>query len=147
MLNVVVTLYQRCGNVLTTSESNLVATSETDVGTALIFDSATTLWHRQQRRCNNVVITSLCQLGKSCPKYYDRNIAFHKSLENRCRSRCSSSQYSRKGLEGKLQTESSWLRINKVFFSDTLKRKKLQSMGDNSKKVSLTASQVKLIQY
>ena len=49
MLNVVATLQQRCGNV--------------DVGTTLIFDRATTLWQRQQRRCDNVVTTSLCQLG------------------------------------------------------------------------------------
>ena len=57
MLNVVATLQQRCGNVL--------ITSETDVGTTLIFDHVTTLWQRQQRRCNNVVTTLLCQLGPS----------------------------------------------------------------------------------
>ena len=54
MLSVVATLQQRCGNVL--------ITSETDVGTTLIFDSATMLWQRQQRRCD-VATTSLCQLG------------------------------------------------------------------------------------
>ena len=43
MLNVVVTLQQRCGNVLITSESDFVTTSETDVGTNLIFDRVTTL--------------------------------------------------------------------------------------------------------
>ena len=63
MLNVVVTLQQRCGNVLITSESNVVTTSETDVGTTLIFDRVTTLWQRQQQRCDNVATTSLCQLG------------------------------------------------------------------------------------
>ena len=65
MLNVVATLQQRCGNVLITSESNVVTTSETDVSTTLIFDRVTTLWQRQQRRCNNVVTTSLCQLGNN----------------------------------------------------------------------------------
>ena len=43
ILNVMATLQQRCGNVLITSESNAVTTSETDVGTNLIFDRATTL--------------------------------------------------------------------------------------------------------
>ena len=62
MLNAVKTLQQRCGNVLITSESNVVTTSETDVGTTLIFNRATTLWQRQQRRCDNVVTTWLCQL-------------------------------------------------------------------------------------
>ena len=51
MLNVVVTLQQYCGNVLIMSESDFVTTSETDVGTTLIFDRVTTLWQRQQRRC------------------------------------------------------------------------------------------------
>ena len=63
ILNVMATLQQRCGNILITSESNAVTTSETDVGTNLIFDRATTLWQRQQRRCDNVITTSLCQLG------------------------------------------------------------------------------------
>ena len=63
MLNVMATLQQRCGNILITSESNIVTTSETDVGATLIFDRATTLSQRQQRRCHNVVTTSLCQLG------------------------------------------------------------------------------------
>ena len=56
MLNVVVTLQQRCGNVLITSESNVVTTSETDVGTTVIFDCAT--------RCDNVnkdAVTTLSQ--------------------------------------------------------------------------------------
>ena len=43
MLNVVATLQQRCGNVLITSENDVVNTSETDVGTSLIFDHAITL--------------------------------------------------------------------------------------------------------
>ena len=63
MLNLVATLQQRCGNVLISSESNLVTTSETDVGTTLIFHRATTLWQRQQGRCDNVVTTLLYQLG------------------------------------------------------------------------------------
>ena len=66
MLNVVATLQQRCGNVLITSESDAVTTSETDIGTTLIFDRVTTLWQCQQRRCDKVVTTSLCQLGNSC---------------------------------------------------------------------------------
>ena len=60
MLNVVMTLQQRCGNVLITSESEVVTTSETDFGTTLIFDRTRTLWQRQERRCDNVVTTSLC---------------------------------------------------------------------------------------
>ena len=63
MLNVVATLQQYCGNVLITSKSNAVTTSETNVGTTLIFGRNTTLWQRQQLRCDNVVTTSLCQLG------------------------------------------------------------------------------------
>ena len=55
MLNFVATLQQRRGNVFIKSES--------DVGTTLIFDGTATLWQRQQRRCDNVVTTSLCQLG------------------------------------------------------------------------------------
>ena len=55
-------LWRRWGNVLTTLESDVVTTSETYVGTTLIFDRVTT-WQRQQRRCDNVVTTSLCQLG------------------------------------------------------------------------------------
>ena len=41
----------------------VVATTEADVGTTLIFDRATTLCQRQQRRYHKVVTTSLCQLG------------------------------------------------------------------------------------
>ena len=63
MLNVVETLQQRCDNVLITSESDVVAKSENDIGTTLIFDRVLTLWQRQQWRCDNVVTTSLCQLG------------------------------------------------------------------------------------
>ena len=63
MLNVMATLQQRCGNVLITLESNVVTTLETDVGTTLIFYRITMLRQRQQRRCDNVVIMSLCQLG------------------------------------------------------------------------------------
>ena len=48
MLNVV--LWQLCGNVLISSESNVVTTSETDVSTTVIFNRATKLWQRQQRR-------------------------------------------------------------------------------------------------
>ena len=52
MLNVVATLQQRCGNVLITSESDVVTTSETNVGITLIFEPChnvvTTL---SQRRC------------------------------------------------------------------------------------------------
>ena len=44
MLNIVATLQQRCGNVLITSESEIVTTSETNVNTTLIFDPVTTLW-------------------------------------------------------------------------------------------------------
>ena len=62
MLNVVATLQQRCGNVLITSESDVVTASETDVGTALIFDHATALRQHQQRHCDNIVAASLCQL-------------------------------------------------------------------------------------
>ena len=40
---VVAMLQQRCCNVLITSESDVVTKSETDVGTTLIFDRATTL--------------------------------------------------------------------------------------------------------
>ena len=43
ILNVVATLQQRCGNVLITLENDVVTTSETDVGTTLIFDHATML--------------------------------------------------------------------------------------------------------
>ena len=53
MLNVVATLQLRCGNVLITLESGVVTTSETDIGTTLIFD-----------RCDNVnndVVTTLSQ--------------------------------------------------------------------------------------
>ena len=63
MFNVVAVLQQRCGNVLITSESDAVTTLETVIDTTLIFDRATTLWQRQQRRCDNVVTTSLCQLS------------------------------------------------------------------------------------
>ena len=56
---------QRCGNVLITSESDVVTTLETDVMTTLIFDRATTLWQRQQRRCDNVAKKSLYQLGNN----------------------------------------------------------------------------------
>ena len=62
MLNVVAMLQQRCGNVLITSESDVVITSETDVDTTLIFDryhnvvttSTITLW--QWQRCHNVAV-------------------------------------------------------------------------------------------
>ena len=63
MRNVVATLQQRCGNVLITSESDIVTTSETNVGTPLIFDrvshnvvatSTTTL----SQRCHNVLVSS-----------------------------------------------------------------------------------------
>ena len=66
MLNVVATLQQRCGNV--------------DVGTTLIFDRATTLWQRQQRRCDNVVTTSLCQLGKFVINFLKKSGRFDKPL-------------------------------------------------------------------
>ena len=56
MLNVVGTLWQRGGNILKTSESDVITTSEPDVGTILIFDRATTLWQRQQRRCDNAAV-------------------------------------------------------------------------------------------
>ena len=56
MLNVVATLQQRCGNVLITSESDVVTMSDTDVVTTLIFDRVTTLSQRQQRRCHNVTV-------------------------------------------------------------------------------------------
>ena len=57
MLNVVVTLQQCCGNVLITSESDIVTTSETDVDTILILDHVTTLL----QRVNNDVVTTLSQ--------------------------------------------------------------------------------------
>ena len=56
-------LWQRCGNVLTTLDSSVVTTSETDVAITLIFDCATTLRQRQPRRCDKVVTKLLCQLG------------------------------------------------------------------------------------
>ena len=43
MLNVVATLQQRYGNVLITSDSDVVTTSETGSGTTLIFGRGTTL--------------------------------------------------------------------------------------------------------
>ena len=43
MLNVVVTLYQRCGNVLITLDSDAVTKLETDITTMLIFNPATML--------------------------------------------------------------------------------------------------------
>ena len=43
MFNVVVALEQRCGNVLTTSDSDAVTTLETEVDATLTFDLATTL--------------------------------------------------------------------------------------------------------
>ena len=55
MFNVAATLQQRCGNLLITSESDVVTTSETDVGATLIFDRATT-WKRQQQRCDNATV-------------------------------------------------------------------------------------------
>ena len=56
MPNAVATLQQRCGNVLIKSESNIVTTLET-------VDHVTTLRQRQQRLCDKVVKTSLCQLS------------------------------------------------------------------------------------
>ena len=53
MLNVVTMLQQRCGNVLITSESDAVTTSETDVDTTLIFDRSSTF--------NAVTVTTLSQ--------------------------------------------------------------------------------------
>ena len=52
MLNVVATLQQRYRNVLITSDSDVVATSETGFGTNLIFGRGTTLW----QRWHNVVV-------------------------------------------------------------------------------------------
>ena len=46
-----------CGNILTSSES--------DVGTTLSFDCVTRLSQHQQQRWDNVVTTLLCQLGVS----------------------------------------------------------------------------------
>ena len=63
MLNGVVTLQQRFGNVFITSERDVVTTSETDADTTLILDRVTALLQRQQRCCDNVATTSLCQLG------------------------------------------------------------------------------------
>ena len=63
MLNAVAMLQQGCGNFLIKSESDVVITSETDVGTTLIFDrnttSTTTLW----QRCHNVAMPA----GLKCP--------------------------------------------------------------------------------
>ena len=47
-------LWQRCSNVVATWEIDVVTTSETDIGTTLIFYRATTLWQRLQRRGDNV---------------------------------------------------------------------------------------------
>ena len=47
-------LWQRCSNVVATWEIDVVTTSETDVGTTLIFYRTTTLWQRLQRRGDNV---------------------------------------------------------------------------------------------
>ena len=47
-------LWQRCSNIVATWEIDVVTTSETDVGTTLIFYRATTLWQRLQRRGDNV---------------------------------------------------------------------------------------------
>ena len=47
-------LWQRCSNAVATWEIDVVKTSETDVGTTLIFYRATTLWQRLQRRGDNV---------------------------------------------------------------------------------------------
>ena len=73
MLNVVATLQQRWGNVLTTLESHVVTTSETDVGTTLIFDHATTLWQRQQQGCDNVAVPAGSEQRKSL--FYSANIS------------------------------------------------------------------------
>ena len=54
MLNIVATLQQYCGNVLITSESEVATTSETDVGTTLIFDRVTILWQRSTAHCKNL---------------------------------------------------------------------------------------------
>ena len=59
-------LWRRCSNVEATSWQRWRATlSQRQKLTTVIFDRAATLWQRQQRRCNNVVTTSLCQLGKN----------------------------------------------------------------------------------
>ena len=76
MFNVVAALQQRWGNALTTLKSDVVTTSETDVGTTLIFDRATKLWQRQQRLCDNVVTKSLCQLGISLSQLYQGNLIY-----------------------------------------------------------------------
>ena len=47
-------LWQRCSNAVAPWEIDVVTTSETDVGTTLIFYRATTLWQRLQRRGDNV---------------------------------------------------------------------------------------------
>ena len=57
-------LWQRCSDVLTMSDSDFVTTSKTDVGTTFIFERATKLWQYQLWRCDNIVTTSLCQLGR-----------------------------------------------------------------------------------
>ena len=56
MLNVVGTLQQRCGSILTMSDSNVVTTLESDVATTLIFDLVTKLWQRQPRRFHNFAV-------------------------------------------------------------------------------------------
>ena len=63
VLNIVATFLQRYGNVLATSENGVVTKLKTNVATTLIFDRATTLRQRQPWSCDNVVTTSLCQLG------------------------------------------------------------------------------------
>ena len=46
-------------------DSNVVTTSETEVGTTLISDHATMLWQRPQGCCDNAVTISLCPLGSN----------------------------------------------------------------------------------
>ena len=67
MLNVVAVLQQRCGNVLITSESDVATTSETEVGTTLIFDSVKTLWQRQQPRSEFIQWTTNTKTLGMCP--------------------------------------------------------------------------------
>lgn len=55
-------LRRRCSNVVTTSDSDVITTSETYVASTLILGRATTLWQRQPWRFDNVVTKSLCQL-------------------------------------------------------------------------------------
>ena len=83
LLNVVAMLWQRLDNV----GQRRVTTSETDVATTLIFDHPTMLSRRQPQRCDNVVTTSLCQLGVNLSRkvkkdYFQKHMPHWSSSKN-----------------------------------------------------------------